>query len=51
LINNNMVIVPHPPYPPELEPCDFALFPKVSDIQRISQEVLHSVKENNKVLL
>jgi putative lipoic acid-binding regulatory protein len=25
--NNNMVIVPHPPYSPDLAPCDFALFP------------------------
>jgi histone-lysine N-methyltransferase SETMAR len=29
LINNNMVIVPHPPYSPNLAPCDFALFPKL----------------------
>jgi hypothetical protein len=47
-----MVIVPHPP-------CDFALFPKlkmklkgrhfetVSDIQRESQAVLDSIKEND----
>jgi hypothetical protein len=27
--NNNMVIVPHPPYSPDLAPCDFALFPKL----------------------
>jgi hypothetical protein len=56
--NNNMVIVPHPPYTPDLAPCDFALFPKlkmklkgrhfetVSDIQRESQAVLDSIKEN-----
>jgi hypothetical protein len=25
--NTNMVIIPHPPYLPDLEPCDFALFP------------------------
>jgi transposase len=47
--NKNMVIVPHPPYSPDLAPCDFALFPKLkmklkgrhfetgSDIQRESQ--------------
>jgi hypothetical protein len=23
--NNNMVIVPHPPYLPDLAPCDFAV--------------------------
>jgi hypothetical protein len=57
--SNNMVIVPHPPYSPDLAPCDFALFPKlnmtlkgrrfetVSDIQRESQEVLDSIQEND----
>jgi hypothetical protein len=57
--NNNMVIVPHPPYLPDLAPCDFALFPKLkmklkgrrfetaSDIQRESQAVLDSIKKNN----
>jgi transposase len=62
--NNNMVIVPHPPYSPDLATCDFALFPKlkmklkgrrfgtVSDIQRESQVVPNSIKENDfKVLL
>jgi hypothetical protein len=56
--NNNMVIFPHPPYSPDLAPCDFALFPKlkmklkgrrfetVSDIPRESEEVLDSSKEN-----
>jgi hypothetical protein len=55
--NNDMIIVPHPPYSPDLAPCDFALFPKlkmklngryktVSDIQRESQAVLNSIKEN-----
>jgi histone-lysine N-methyltransferase SETMAR len=46
--NSNMGIVPHPPYSPDLAPCDFALSPKlkfklmgqhfgtVSDIQRES---------------
>jgi hypothetical protein len=24
-----MVIIPHPPYLPDLVPCDFALFPKL----------------------
>jgi hypothetical protein len=54
-----MVIVPHPPYLPDLAPSDFALFPKskmnlkgrrldtVSDIQRESQAVLDSIKEND----
>jgi hypothetical protein len=56
--NNNLVIVPHVPYLPDLAPCDFALFPKlkiklkgrfetVSDIQRESQVVVDSIKEND----
>jgi transposase len=57
--NNNMVIVPRPPYSPDLAPCDFALFPKfkmklkgrrfvtVSDIQRESQAVFDSIKDND----
>jgi hypothetical protein len=56
--NSNMVIISHPPYMPDLAPCDFALFSKfkiklkgqhfetVSDIQRESQAVLDSIKEN-----
>jgi hypothetical protein len=27
--NNNMVIVPHPPYSPNLASCGFALLPKL----------------------
>jgi hypothetical protein len=57
--NNNMVIVPHPSYLPDLASCNFALFPKlkmklkerrfetVSDIQRESEAVLDSIKEND----
>jgi histone-lysine N-methyltransferase SETMAR len=28
-VTNNMVIVPHHPYSPDLAPCDFALFPEL----------------------
>jgi transposase len=61
--NNNMVIVPHPPYSPDLAPCDFALFSKlkmklkgwrfetVADIQRESQAVLNSIKEMTSTVL
>jgi transposase len=57
--NNNMAIAPHPPYRPDLAHCDFALFPKlkmtlkgrrfktVSDIQKESQAILDSIKEND----
>jgi hypothetical protein len=53
-----MVIIPHPPYSPDLDPV-ILLFPKfkmklkgrrferVSDIQRKLQAVLDSIKENN----
>jgi hypothetical protein len=58
-VTNNMVIVPHPPYSPNLAPSDFTLFPKlkmklkgrrfetVSGIQRESQAVLDSIKESD----
>jgi hypothetical protein len=54
-----MIIVPHHPYSPDLVPRDFALFLKlkmklkgrrfetVFDIQRESQVVLDSIKEND----
>jgi histone-lysine N-methyltransferase SETMAR len=54
-----MVIVPHSPYSPDLDPCDFALFDRlkmklkgrrfetVSCIQMESQVVLDSIKEND----
>jgi hypothetical protein len=53
--NNNMVIVPHPPYLPDLAPCDFALFPKLKmklkgcfeTVANIHQAVLDSIKEND----
>jgi hypothetical protein len=57
--NNNMVIIPQPPYLPDLAPYDFGLFLKlkmklegqcfetVYVIQRESQAVLDSVKEND----
>jgi hypothetical protein len=56
--NNNVVIVPHPPYSPDLAPCDIDLFPKlkmklkghsetVPDIERESQAILDSIKEND----
>jgi histone-lysine N-methyltransferase SETMAR len=54
-----MVIVPHPPYSPDLAPFDFALFHKlnmklkgrrfetVSDIQRELQAVLDSIQDSD----
>jgi transposase len=52
LAHNSIITLPHPPYSPDLAPCDFFLFPKVKlqlkyrrfdrveEIQRKSQNVL-----------
>jgi len=52
LAKNNMTVIPHPPYSPDLAPCDFFLFPKLKlrtkgrrfdtteEIQEESQQVL-----------
>jgi len=29
LVQNNITMLPHPPYSPDLAPCDFFLFPKL----------------------
>lgn len=56
---NEMTIVPHPPYSPDLAPCDFFLFPKmkiqlkgrrfdtVEEIQQESQKVLDGLQEKD----
>jgi hypothetical protein len=63
LKTNNVVIIPHPPYLPDLAPCDSALFRKwkmkmngrhfetVSYIQKGSPVVLDSRKMTSAVLL
>jgi len=55
LAKNSMTVVPHPPYSPDLAPCDFFLFPKlklrmkgrrldtIEEIQEESQQVLDTV--------
>ena len=59
LTNNNMTVVPHPPYSPDLAPSDFFLFPKLKmklkgrifqtlgEIQAASQAVLNTLREND----
>ena len=59
LTDNNMTVVPHPPYSPDLAPSDFLLFPKlkmklkgrrfhtVEEIQVESQAVLNTLGEND----
>jgi len=59
LTNNNMTVVPHPPYSPNLAVCEFFLFPKlkmklkgqrfqtVEEIQAESQAVLNTLRKND----
>jgi len=59
LAHNNVTTFPHPPYSPDLAPCDFFLFPKMKlqlkgrrfdgleDIQRESQNVLGKLREQD----
>jgi hypothetical protein len=34
VMNDNIVNVPHPPFSPDLSPCDFALFPKLNNLSQ-----------------
>jgi len=55
LAKNNMTIIPHPPYPPNLAPCDFFLFLRtkgqmkgkhfadVSEVEKKTLEVLNNI--------
>jgi len=59
LAQNSIITLPHPPYSPDLAPCDFFLFPKmklqlkgrhfdrVEEIQRESQNVLGTLREQD----
>jgi transposase len=54
LVSKNVTVIPHPPYSPDLAPCDFFLFPKmklrlkgrrfdtIEEIQAESQEVVNT---------
>ncbi|KMQ82802.1 mariner mos1 transposase [Lasius niger] len=54
-----MPVVPHPPYSPDLAPCDFFLFPKMKlklkerrfktlqEIETESQRVLHMLQQKD----
>jgi len=56
---HNLTTFPHPPYSPDLAPCDFSLFPKMKvqlkgcrfdgleDIQRESRNVLGKLREQD----
>jgi len=55
----NIPVLPHPPYSPDLAPCDFYLFPKLKskmkghhfgtmeNIQNIVTDELHTITEND----
>ena len=55
LAKNNMTVIPHPPYSPDLAPCDFFLFPpmkgqmkgkRFADVREVNKktlEVLNSI--------
>jgi len=59
LVKKNIPILPHPPYSPDLDPCDFYLFPKLKlelkghnfgtmeNIQKIVTNELHTLMEND----
>ena len=59
LAKNNMTVIPHPPYSPNLAPCEFFLFPKLKlqmkgrtfdtteEIQEESQPVLNTIPKRD----
>ena len=59
LAKNNMTVIPHPPYSPDLAPCDFFVFPKlklrtkgrrfdtIEEIQEESQRVLDTIPKRD----
>jgi len=59
LVKKNIPVLPHPPYSPDLAPCDFYLFPKLKsklkgyhfctmeNMQKIVTDELHTLTENN----
>jgi transposase len=59
LAHNSIITLPHPPYSPDLTPCEFFLFPKMKlqlkgrrfdrleEIQRESQNVLGTLQEQD----
>jgi hypothetical protein len=58
LAAKNMALVPHPPYSPDLAPCDFFWFPTMTsklkvrrfrdynEIQELSLTVLHAIPKS-----
>jgi superfamily II DNA/RNA helicase len=55
LAAKNMAVVPHPPYSPDLAPCDFFLFPRMKsklkvrhfqEVTEIQEQSLPAVAES-----
>jgi len=40
LANNNITVLEHPPYSPDLAPCNFCLFPKIKSVLKGTHFVL-----------
>jgi len=40
LANKNIIVLEHPPYSPDLAPCDFCLFPKIKSVLKGTHFVL-----------
>jgi len=36
LANKNITVLEHPPYSPDLAPCDFCLFPKIKSVLKVA---------------
>jgi hypothetical protein len=51
LAKNNIPVMEHPPYSPDLAPCDFFLFPKIKSALKGTGSSLDAVKVNAKQLL
>jgi transposase len=59
LANKNITVMEHPPYSPDLAPCDFYLFPNIKSVLKGTQflsvedvkvkttEILNSLTEND----
>jgi transposase len=39
LANTNITVLEHPPYSPDLAPCDFCLFPEIKSVLKINHFV------------
>jgi transposase len=50
LANKNITVLEHPPYSPDLAPCDFYLFPEIKSVENVeakTAEILYSLTEHD----